>query len=150
LAKARERVRAAKVALDRGGDPAADQKATRRSAKAAALNTVETIGGRYFLDAPKGRHRQTGAPKGASTVGLERYYFDRHARPCFGAQPIGSLTRLELQGFVNRMADEHLPSTARQCRVVLQRLLAFAHWQEITDANPCQHIHEPRLAPSLR
>jgi integrase len=75
---------------------------------------------------------------------LERYYFDRHVEPEFGRRPIDELTRAELQVFINRMGDEHSPSTARQCRVVLQRLYALAQWQEITDANPCQHVHAPK------
>ena len=68
----------------------------------------------------------------------------RRASRSSESAPIGELTRAELQIFINRMADERSPSTARQCRVVLQRLYALAQWQELTDANPCQHVHAPK------
>ena len=144
LSKARDSALAVLASVASGNDPAAEKKLARARARSARLDTVKAIGQHYFAEAEKGRHRANARPKRASTIALERYYFDRHVEPEFGKRPIGELTRAELQIFINRMADERSPSTARQCRVVLQRLYALAQWQEITDANPCQHVHAPK------
>ena len=144
LSWARDKALAVLASVAAGNDPAKDRKAARARAQSARLDTVKAIGDHYFAEAEKGRHRANARPKRAITIALERYYFDRRVEPELGKRPIGELTRAELQIFINRMADEHSPSTARQCRVVLQRLYALAQWQEITDANPCQHVHAPK------
>jgi len=143
LSKARDRALAALTGVAAGNDPASEKKKKRDNAVAARRDTIEALGERYFQDAVKGRHRAGGKPKRQSTLAMERYYFDRHVLPEFGPRPVASLTRAEIQDFINRAGDEHAPSTARQCRVVLQRIFSLAQWQEITDKNPCQFIHAP-------
>ena len=144
LSKARDKALSIFASVAEDKDPAAEKKALRAKAQCAKLDTVKAIGEHYFAEAEKGRHRANARPKRASTIALERYYFDRHVEPEFGKREIGELKRAELQFFINRMADQYSPSTARQCRVVLQRLYALAQWQEVTDANPCQHVHAPK------
>ncbi len=144
LAKARRRALSVLASVAEGNDPATDMKTARAKAKFGRLETVKAIGKHYLAEAQRGRHRANARPKRPSTLALERYYFDRYVEPAFGRRSITDLRRAELQDFINRMADEHSSSTARQCRVVLQRLFALAQWQEITDANPCQHVHAPR------
>ena len=150
LSKARDKALAALTSVAAGNDPASEKKKKREHAVAARRDTIEALGERYFQDAVKGRHRAGGKPKRQSTLAMERYYFDRHVLPEFGPRPITSLARAEIQDFINRAGDNHAPSTARQCRVVLQRIFSLAQWQEITDKNPCQFIHAPSYSTRER
>lgn len=143
LSKARDKALAVLASVADGADPVAENKETRARARAARLDTLRGLGERYFEEAQKGRHKPNGRAKRSSTLALERSYFDRHVEREFGDRPVSEITRAELQVFVNKLADKHSPSAARHCRVVFQRLFAFARWQEITDSNPAQFVHVP-------
>ncbi|KAB0676000.1 tyrosine-type recombinase/integrase [Aureimonas leprariae] len=129
-----------------GIDPAtAKRQAKTKAAAVLQAPTVAEIAERYFREAPRGRHKPNGREKRGGTLEVERYYYDRLIEPEFGKDRIGELTRSRIQSFVNDVVDEHAPTTARQCRVVLQAIFTFAVWQEDVDRNPCQFVAVPRL-----
>jgi integrase len=138
LAKARDRALATLTAVAEDRDPAEEKRHERASAQRARLDTLGVLADRYFTDAVKGRHRHGGRSKRPSTLALERYYWTKHVKPAFGGRAIRTITRAEIQTFVNGFSA---PSTARQCRVVFQRLFAFALWLELVDTDPTRFVH---------
>jgi integrase len=138
LAKARDRALATLTAVAEDKDPAEEKRRERASAQRARLDTLAVLADRYFADAAKGRHRHGGRSKRQSTLSLETYYWTKHVKPAFGTRAIRTITRADIQTFVNGFSA---PSTARQCRVVFQRLFAFALWLELVDADPTRFVH---------
>jgi integrase len=146
LAAARAAVVAERAKLHSGQDPAAARRAAKQKAmQTGRLETVAEVGIRYFTEAAAGRHRPNARQKRQSTLKSERYYFDKHVLPRLGKEKLSDLTRARVQAFVSGGADEHAPSTARQCKVVLQGLYSFAIWQEIVVLNPCQFVTVPQF-----
>jgi integrase len=146
LARARDAVALALATVVGGKDPAAEKKVARVVAERQRLDTLARLAERYFDAAAKGRHRAGKArPKRPRTLRLERYYWDRFVAPAFGKRAIRSISRADIQTFI----DEHeAPSTARQIKVVFQRLFAYGRWLELTDADPTRLVqvdpHQPR------
>jgi integrase len=146
LAKARDAAALTLGAVASGKNPAAEKKAAKATAERGRLETLANLADQYFEAAAKGRHRQGKArPKRSQTLNLERYYWERRIRPAFGRRAIRSITRADIQTFVNAQGA---PSTGLQVRVVFQRLFAFARWLEIADADPARYVQvdvgEPR------
>jgi integrase len=137
-AKARDAVALAQAKVVQGKDPAAEKKAARATAERQRLDTLAKLAERYFEAAAKGRHRAGKAkPKRPRTLRLEGYYWDRFVAPAFGRRAIRSISRADIQTFVN---EHEAPSTARQIKVVFQRLFAYARWLEMTDADPARFV----------
>lgn len=145
VADGRLKAKAAKVEVGAGSDPAVD-KATKK-AEIAAAKTVNQIADEYFSRAPDGRHRVNGKPKGARTLEGERSYFDRLLAPEFGSRKIASLTRREIQDFIDEQTSQ---SAARQCRVVLQALFNFAVWRDEVSTSPIPFVGAPTFASRER
>ncbi|UIJ72355.1 site-specific integrase [Aurantimonas sp. HBX-1] len=146
LAAARAAVVAERARVHAGQDPAAVRKAAKQEAiETSRLETVAEVGIRYFSEAAAGRHRPNARQKRQSTLKSERYYFDRHVLPRLGKEKLSDLTRARVQALVNAVADEHAPSTARQCKVVLHGIYSFGIWQEIVVLNPCQFVTVPQF-----
>jgi integrase len=148
LARARAAVVQALAAVGSGKNPAAEKKAARATAERQRLETLAVLAERYFEDAAKGRHRG-GAPKPKRprTLALERYYWEHFVAPQFGKRTILSISRAEIQTFVNQQGA---PSTARQIKVVFQRLFAYARWLEMTDADPSHFVQVDAYNPRDR
>jgi integrase len=143
LASAREQALAVLTQAAGGGDPAKAKKAARQTATAARLHTIGDLAERYFDDAAKGRHRPNGKPTRPSTLKMDRYYYDRLVAPAFGSVPIAEPRRADIQTFINRIADEHSPSSANQCRNVLRQMFTYAVFLELIPANPCTFVDGP-------
>jgi integrase len=156
LSKAREAAVKTIAAVVDGKDPSEEKKATRATAQRQRLETLVALADRYFEVAVKGRHRGGNAkPKRPRTLALERYYWRRFVEPGFGKRPIRSITRADIEPFVN---EQDAPSTRRGIKVVFQRLFAYARWLGMTDADPVRLVqvepHNSRervlTAPELR
>ena len=142
LAEARERVVKHRATVADGGDPSLDAMKIRESAKQEAeKGTIQQIGNWYFDQCEKGRHRpNVKNPKRQSTIDLERYYFDKHIVPKFGNRLPDDISRAAIQSYVDELEDQYSPSTARQARIILHAIFAFAQRQEIANANPVQFV----------
>lgn len=125
-----------------GGDPVEDAKAAKAQAiEQYEKETVSDIGEWYFRECEAGRHKPNlKRPKRLSTINQERRYFDKYIVPAFGKQRLDDLKRATIQAFVN---DLSTPGAARQCRIILHGIYAFAQRQELTEKNPCQHVTVP-------
>lgn len=154
LAEARARVRKYRGQVADGRDPVAEaQQAKQDAIDALDRETVQEVGRWYFAECEAGRHRPNARQrKRQSTIDSERYYFERHILPGLGDRKLADLTRAMVQKFVNEVEIDgrHSPSTARQCRVILHAIFAFAIRQEIVDANPVQFVTVPSYAPRER
>ncbi len=105
---------------------------------------------RYFDDAAKGRHRRKGKPKRPSTLKMDRYYYDRLVASAFKSAPIAEPRHADIQTFINRIADEHSPSSANQCRNVLRQVFTYAVHLNLIPANPCAFVEGPSFATRER
>jgi integrase len=150
LASAREQALAVLTQAASGGDPAKAKKAARQTATASRLHTIGDLAERYFDDAAKGRHRPKGKPKRPSTLKMDRYYYHRLVAPAFGSVPIAEPRRADIQTFINRIADEHSPSSANQCRNVLRQMFTYAVFLELIPANPCTFVDGPSFTTRER
>lgn len=138
LSKARDRVAITLASIVEGKDPSEDKKTARATAERNKLDTLSVLAEKYFIEAPKGRHRAGKVrKKRASTLKLERYYWDRFVDPKFGKRSLHSIKRAEIQQFVD---DQESISTARQIRVVFQRLFVFARWRDLIDIDPSHFV----------
>jgi integrase len=138
LSKARDTVALKLASVVEGKDPAADKKSARATAERQRLETLSALAEKYFEAATKGRHRGGKAkPKRESTLKLERYYWDRFVSPQFGKRALRTIKRADIQTFVN---EQESASTARQIRVVFQRLFTFARWLEMVDVDPSHFV----------
>lgn len=146
LADARIAAGAERGKIHQGVDPSVERRSRKATAAKEAANTIEAVGGRYFELAPLGRHKQSGRPKKQRTLDDERSYFDRLIIPELGPDRLSDLTRYRLQEFIDEVGDEHSPGAARNCRVVLQAIYAFANWQDIVSVNPCQYVAAPKVS----
>jgi integrase len=142
LATARSRARAALNEAEAGGDPAGDRRKEKAKARLRQVATVAELAEDYFLAAKVGRHRPNTRAKRASTMDLERDYFDRLIKPKFGCLAVADLKRAEFQRFLD-VAGKTSPSAARQCRNVVRQMYNFAIRREITDKNPAQFGEVP-------
>lgn len=142
LAAARAMVVERRASVASGGDPANDAKLARLEAvEQRNRETVKDVGEWYFRECRKGRHRPNlKNPKRASTIDNEYAYFDKFIVPAFGTQKLASLTRSLIQGFVDDLADNQSNGAARQSRIILHGIFAFAQRHEVTDTNPVQFV----------
>ena len=153
LSEARGRVVQKRAEVAAGGDPAAEAKNARATARQALeKETFQEVGQWYFRECQAGRHRPNlKRPKRQSTIQLERYYFDRHIVPEFGDSRLDELKRATVQAFVDRLGDDFSLSTARQCRIILHAIYVFAQRREITDVkNPCEFVTVAATGPRDR
>lgn len=135
VADARRRVKKFKVAVDDGHDPAARKALERKDAvEIRNKETIKDIGDWYFHECEMGRRKPNlKRPKKASTIELERGYFDRHIAPTLGSLRAKDLARAAVQEFINNLSDNVSLSAAQRCKVILNSIYTFAQRNEITD-----------------
>lgn len=152
LAAARALVVARRASVASGGDPANEAKLARLAAvEQRDRETVKDVGEWYFRECRKGRHRPNlKNPKRTSTIDNEYAYFDKFIVPAFGTQKLASLTRALIQGFVDDLADNQSSGAARQSRIILHGIFAFAQRHEVTDTNPVQFVTVSSYKPRER
>ncbi len=73
-----------------------------------------------------------------------------HLLPAFGARPLGSLTPLDVQTFVDRLAARFAPETTRGYYAVLRLILNAALNADLIARTPCRGIKLPSGSPKLR
>lgn len=135
LSKAREEATKALGVVAGGSDPAGAKQAARAAAKSRKAETVEDLIDAYLEAAERGTHRPNARPKRAGTMGLDRYYFEKHIRPSLGRVSVADLTRAEVQRLLDDVGAK-APSTARHCRAVLRQAYNFAIRNELAKGNP--------------
>jgi len=152
IAAARALVVERRASVASGGDPANEAKLARLAAvEQRDRETVKDVGEWYFRECRKGRHRPNlKNPKRASTINNEYAYFDKFIVPAFGSQKLASLTRAMIQGFVDDLADNQSRGAARQSRIILHGIFAFAQRHEVTDTNPVQFVTVSGYKPRER
>lgn len=142
LSKARELAARAIGDAAGGEDPAKAKRLSKAAAKARKLSTVAGLIESYFEDAEAGRHRPSARPKRASTMKIERDFYERDIRPRFGSLPIGELGRHDVQSFVDKIA-ERAPASARRCRDIIRQAYNYGIRRELVTRNPAQLSHVP-------
>lgn len=75
---------------------------------------------------------------------------DLHLVPAFGSRPLGSLTPLDVQAFVDSLAVRFAPATTRGYYAVLRLILNAAVNADLIGRSPCRGIRLPPSAPTNR
>jgi integrase len=75
---------------------------------------------------------------------------DLHLVPAFGSRPLGTLTPLDVQGFVDTLATRFAPATTRGYYAVLRVILNAALNADLIGRSPCRGIKLPSLTPTTR
>lgn len=152
LADARTRAFEVFASIGDGQDPAKERRhaklAALEEAQAEKLRTIQGLGEDYFRAAKEGRHRKNsssarGKPKvkAASSLRLERGYFDRLVLPKFGKTPITDLRRFHIQKYVDELQDNQSTAAAVQCLKILRQIYNYADFLDVVDQkNPCQNV----------
>jgi integrase len=96
-----------------GVDPAADKQSKRRA------ETVGELCDLYMADAEAGRLlTRARAPKKASTLATDKGRIESHIRPLLGAMKVATVTRLDVEGFMHKVATG---KTAKRVKTAKKR-----------------------------
>ena len=163
LSSARNRAARYRGMIADGLDPIVEQEkainseAARIEGERAALETeakrksLQEVGEFYYRECDAGRQTPNAKrSKRASTLRVERPYFDKMIVPALGEEKIQDLTRHQLEEFINDLIDNKSPSAGRHCRVILHSIFEFAIWKEFTDKNPCKFLSKPPITSRER
>lgn len=71
--------------------------------------------------------------------------FDKHILPAFGNRDLRSITRAEVQAFINNIRRK--PRTVRSVFAWLRDLMTLALLDEAIDKDPCIRIRMPQIGP---
>ena len=104
----------------------------------------------YFAAAKLGRHKADGRPKRASTLDMERDYFERLIKPRLGGMRVTVLNRHDLQSFLDEV-HVTTPAGARHCRALVRQAFNFGIRRELVSVrNPAQLVDLPKPASRER
>ena len=71
--------------------------------------------------------------------------------PAFGEQPLAAITRSQVQGFVNAMADHpYSMETIKATKCLLSSIMALAASDQLIPVNPCKAVKLPKVEPNKK
>lgn len=71
--------------------------------------------------------------------------YDKRILPKFGARRVSTITRADVQTWINALTGEGLaPATVHHCYVALQKVMKHALWDRQISYNPCAGIDLPK------
>lgn len=85
--------------------------------------------------------------KRPGSVARDRSILDNHILPTFGAKPVGSVTRADIQRLVTAWTTSHAPATTTRMYAVLRALFNYAEDSELIPRSPCRRIRLPQATP---
>ncbi|HLI00659.1 MAG TPA: tyrosine-type recombinase/integrase [Acidimicrobiales bacterium] len=83
--------------------------------------------------------------KRGSSRALDEAILRNHVLPALGGRPVGSITRADVQGLVNRWAAADAASTVARRYSCLRALLSFAEADELIARSPCRGVKLPTV-----
>lgn len=84
--------------------------------------------------------------KRGGVVALEQSILRRHLRPALDKRPVGSITRADVQGLVNKWKSSGLaPRSVRRQYGTLRAILNYALASDFIARNPCSNIALPSV-----
>lgn len=87
----------------------------------------------------------------ASTRARDESHLRNHILPAFESHPIGAITKLDVQGFVQALSEKGLaPRTVRECYRILGGILSEAADAKLIGESPCHRINLPRVERAER
>ena len=82
----------------------------------------------------------------ASTRATDRSFLTNHVIPAFTRSPIGRITPLDVQGWINGLVEQRLaPKTVKHCYRVFAGIMASAVEARLIVESPCHAIALPRI-----
>jgi integrase len=114
----------------KGVDPANDRRRAKADAKARRPKTFGDLGEEYFKAAETGRHRPNGRPKRATTMRMERDFYDRLVKPRLGALEVDAVDKYAVQSLIDDIGAKSV-SSSRHCRAIIRQVLNFGLHREV-------------------
>lgn len=140
LQGARVAARLLRAKVDAGGDPAAERRQARGSAKAQPVKSMSDLAETYFLACETGTHRSgRRRKKAASTLAGERWIWQKYLESRIGGDDVDSITRTSVKN-VLRTIYGIAPSQSNKCRSLLSQFFNFAVDEERLTANPVARV----------
>jgi hypothetical protein len=140
LAQARELAEIELGKIATGEDPQAEREAARERSGA---ETVAALAERYLEEYAKVHKR----PKGYT---MDRWQLDTYVLPRWGERPIDEITKQDVRGFVQDLADGKLAAKGkptkvapRNLRAVLSKMFDWAAEQGLLPGNPAAGVKLP-------
>jgi integrase len=123
-----------KADIAAGGDPSAEKQSARKQ------QTLNEFADGYF----------TVARKKASTIGMERSYYETHVRPSLGKLALGDITKKDIQSWINTRSKT--PGAANRTVSMLSAIFNEAERLQQRDANsnPCVGVKKYPAEPRER
>jgi hypothetical protein len=81
----------------------------------------------------------------ATTAHEEHLRWERYVRPQWGAWPLRSIGRIDVQAWVTKLGRERGAHVAFGCYLLLSKLLADAELEHLIPTTPCRKIDLPRI-----
>jgi integrase len=150
LKKARKRHRTARELLEDGQNPALAKKLEKRTARAAAANTLEVVADEWL--------KETAPHRSKSWAVMVGGWFRNHINPVLGNRPLDAiepadvlaLVRTIAAGTAKSCAGEPQPRTAENVRWIISRVYRYANRNLLTKINPARDIQGAIQLPPTR
>lgn len=136
LARARVQARKARVAVDDGGDPAADLRTAREAVRNESVQTFADLANAYFDATERGWYR----PKRASSLKAEKGVYAAHVGPALGRLRLETITRRAIRVALTRMLEKGVTSQAVRAQALVRQIYAFAVTEERLQINLARDI----------
>lgn len=137
---ARVAARLLRAQVDADGDPAAEKRHARRTAKAHDIKTVSDLAAAYLLACETGPHRSgKRRKKAASTLAGERWMWGRYLEKRIGSADLDTVTKSQIKNLLRAVFAE-APIQSNRCRALLSQMFNFAIGEERLSANPVAHV----------
>jgi integrase len=115
-----------------GRDPAAERRAKREAAKAAAGTTVAAVV-ELWLARDQAKRR---------TVREVRRIMNKKVLPVWGERPVAAIRKADVIELVERVADR-APIAANRTLAYIKRLLTWAAGRDLVESNVAQFVERP-------
>ena len=126
-----------------------ERTAARGEAKARKANTFQALADKYLTASERGTFRGSGQdrPKAAGTLAKERQYLRKHVLPRLGSRPLADITRREIKGHLEEIAEQSGDSATNSCLEVIRRVFAYGRDKELIETNPSLEIARRKTPP---
>lgn len=123
-------------ALPDGGDPAADKRKAKETAKAQAIRTFDDLADAYIAACTSGEWRPKGRQKRERTIRDETNILRRYVRPAFGKVAVEDVTRATVKRMLRGLVARGIGAQTNRAHAVVRQAYAFAIAEERVQLNP--------------
>lgn len=141
---AQELARAARSILEKGIDPAEQQRKKRDEIKAIKVRTFDDLVQAYFHACEKGTYMPRRKKKKAATLEAERALYERHVKKELGRRAFDEIGRKEIRSLTRGMLERGITTQANHAFALVRQVLSFAvDEEELLEVNVAKSMKAP-------